>query len=38
MGILIIVALVVIALGAIDAASVAWGEDSRDDFSNKHHN
>jgi len=37
LGILIIVALVVISLGAIDPASIAWGEDSRDDFPNDHH-
>jgi hypothetical protein len=37
MGILIIVALMIIGLGAIDAAAIAWGEDSRDDFPNEHH-
>jgi len=36
MGILIIVALLIIGLGAIDAAAIAWGEDSRDDFPNEH--
>jgi hypothetical protein len=37
LGILIIVAFLIIALGAVDAASIAWGEDSRDDFPNDHH-
>jgi hypothetical protein len=37
MGIFIVVALLIIALGAVDAASIAWGEDSRDDFPTDHH-
>jgi hypothetical protein len=34
--ILIIVAIVVIALGALDAAAVAWGTDSRDPMPDDH--
>jgi hypothetical protein len=36
-GILIVIAVLVIALGAFDAAAIAWGEDSRDSYHNEHH-
>ena len=34
--IILIVAIVVIALGALDAAAVAWGTDSRDPMPDDH--
>jgi len=37
MTILIIVAILVIALGAFDAAANAWGQDSRDQLPDDHH-
>jgi hypothetical protein len=37
MGILIVIAILVIALGVFDAAAIAWGEDSRDTYPNEHH-
>ena len=36
MSIFIIIALLVIGLGAFDAAAVAWGEDSRDKLHDDH--
>ena len=36
MSILIIIALLVIGLGAFDAAAAAWGEDSRDTLPDDH--
>ena len=36
MSIFIIIALLVIALGAFDAAAIAWGEDSRDKLPDDH--
>ncbi len=36
MAILIIIAVVVIGLGALDAAAVAWGSDSRDPCPDDH--
>lgn len=36
MAILIIIAVVVIGLGALDAAAVAWGADSRDPYPDDH--
>jgi hypothetical protein len=35
-GILIIIALLIIALGAFDAAAVAFGQDSRDQLPDDH--
>jgi hypothetical protein len=35
--ILFIIALLVIGLGALDAAAIAWGEDSRDQLPDDHH-
>ena len=32
MAALIIIAIVIIGLAALDAASIAWGTDSREDF------
>ena len=37
MSIFIIIARLVIGLGALDAAAVAWGEDSRDRLPDDHH-
>lgn len=36
MSIFIIIALVIIGIGAFDAAALAWGEDSRDKLSDDH--
>ncbi len=36
MSIFIIIALMVIGLGAFDAAAAAWGEDSRDTIPDDH--
>ena len=36
MSIFIIIALMVIALGAFDAAAITWGEDSRDELPDDH--
>jgi hypothetical protein len=36
MAILIIIAVVVIGLGALDAAAVAWGADTRDPYPDDH--
>jgi hypothetical protein len=36
MGILIVIAIIIIGLGALDAASIAWGEDSRDSMPDDH--
>ena len=36
MSIFFIIALLVIALGAFDAAAIAWGEDSRDGLPDDH--
>jgi hypothetical protein len=36
MAILIIIAVVVIGLSALDAAAVAWGSDSRDPYPDDH--
>ncbi len=36
MSIFIIIAFLVIGLGAFDAAAVAWGEDSRDKLPDDH--
>jgi len=36
MGILIVIAILIIGLGALDAASIAWGEDSRDHMPDDH--
>jgi hypothetical protein len=37
MSLFIIIALLVIGLGAFDAAAMAWGEDSRDKLPDDHH-
>ncbi len=36
MSILIIIALLIIGLGALDAAALAWGQDSRDQLPDDH--
>ena len=36
MSIFIIIALMVIGLGAFDAAAITWGEDSRDELPDDH--
>jgi hypothetical protein len=36
MGILIVIAILIIGLGALDAAALAWGEDSRDVMPDDH--
>ena len=36
MSIFIIIALVIIRLGAFDAAAITWGEDSRDKLPDDH--
>ena len=36
MGIIIVIAILVIGLGALDAAALAWGEDSRDAMPDDH--
>ena len=36
MSILVIIALLIILLGAIDAAALAWGADSRDQLPDDH--
>ncbi len=35
--IIFIVAIVIIALGALDAAALAWGADSREQIADDHH-
>lgn len=37
MGIFIIIAVLIIGLGALDAAALAWGQDSRDQLPDDHH-
>jgi hypothetical protein len=37
MSLFIIIALLIIGLGAFDAAALAWGEDSRDQLPDDHH-
>jgi hypothetical protein len=32
----VIIALIIIGLGALDAAALAWGADSRDEISDDH--
>jgi hypothetical protein len=32
----VIIALIIIGLGALDAAALAWGADSRDEFPDDH--
>jgi hypothetical protein len=36
MSLLVIIALLIIVLGAIDAAALAWGADSRDQLPDDH--
>ena len=36
MSVLVIIALLIIVLGAIDAAALAWGADSRDQLPDDH--
>ena len=36
MPIFVIIALIIIGLGALDAAALAWGADSRDEFPDDH--
>lgn len=36
MSVLVIIALLIIGLGAFDAAALAWGQDSRDQFPDDH--
>ena len=36
MSLLVIIALLIIVLGAIDAAALAWGADSRDQMPDDH--
>ena len=36
MGIFIIIAVLIIGLGALDAAAIAWGSDSRDQLPDDH--
>jgi hypothetical protein len=35
-GIFIIIAILIIGLGALDAAALAWGQDSRDQLPDDH--
>ena len=37
MSVLVIIALLIIVLGALDAAAAAWGADSRDQLPDDHH-
>jgi hypothetical protein len=37
MSVLVIIALLIIVLGALDAAAMAWGADSRDQLPDDHH-
>ena len=36
MPIFVIIAFIIIGLGALDAAALAWGADSRDEFPDDH--
>ncbi len=36
MGIIIIIAVLIIGLGALDAAALSWGQDSRDQLPDDH--
>ncbi len=36
MSLLVIIALLIIGLGALDAAALAWGQDSRDQLPDDH--
>ncbi len=36
MSIVVIIALLIIGLGALDAAALAWGQDSRDQLPDDH--
>lgn len=36
MNIFLIIALLIIGLGAFDAATIAWGQDSRDELPDDH--
>ena len=37
MPVFVIIAIIIIGLGALDAAAMAWGADSRDQFPDDHH-